>query len=91
MDQKSQNIIRNMYGEGDTAPTWMRYWTMSLHPTGDIVQYLHQAGADINILDIYGYTAVMWAATGGHYDIVKYIHQAGADINIGNKWMVPGR
>ena len=49
---------------------------------GDIVQYLHQAGADINIRDNDGRTALMWAAYKGHGDIVKYLHQAGADINI---------
>ena len=67
MDQKNQNIIRNMYGEGDTAPTWMRYWTMSLHPTGDIVQYLHQTGTStINIRNKYGGTVVMEAASEEH-------------------------
>ena len=47
-----------------------------------IVQYLHQAGTDINIRDNDGRTALMWAAYKGHGDIVKYLHQAGADINI---------
>ena len=48
----------------------------------DIVEYLHQEGADINIRDNDGRTALMWAAEMGHEDIVKYLHQAGADINI---------
>ena len=52
---------------------------------GDIVEYLHQAGAaDINIKAKGGYTAVMVAAYSGHGDIVQYLHAAGADINIGN-------
>ena len=49
---------------------------------GDIVQSLHQAGADINTRSNDGATAVMWAAYRGHGDIVKYLHQAGAHINI---------
>ena len=47
-----------------------------------IVQYLHQAEADITIRDKYGRTAVLWAARWGHRDIVEYLHQAGADVNI---------
>ena len=38
---------------------------------GNIVQYLHHAGADINIRSQDGSTAVMMAATGGHGDIVQ--------------------
>ena len=41
-----------------------------------IVQYLHQAEADITIRDKYGRTAVLWAARWGHRDIVEYLHQA---------------
>ena len=49
---------------------------------GDIVQYLHQAGTNINISDKYRWTAVMLAAYKGHGDIVKFLQEAGADINI---------
>ena len=38
---------------------------------GNIVQYLHHAGADINIRGQDGRTAVMMAAIGGHGDIVQ--------------------
>ena len=44
---------------------------------GDIVKYLHQAGADINISKK-GWTAVMNAAHMGHGDIVQYLRAAGA-------------
>ena len=44
----------------------------------DIVQYLHQAGADLNIRDNFGETAVMLAAEMGHRDIVRYLRAAGA-------------
>ena len=36
---------------------------------GNIVQYLHHAGADINIRSYDGRTAVMMAAIGGHGDM----------------------
>ena len=47
---------------------------------GDIVKYLHQAGADINISKN-GWTAVMNAAhmDMGHGNIVKYLRSAGAN------------
>ena len=45
---------------------------------GDIVQYLHQAGADINTRSNDGLTAVMLAAEMGHRDIVRYLRAAGA-------------
>ena len=35
---------------------------MHMHIDIGIVQYLHQAGADLNIRNIYGRTAVMYAA-----------------------------
>ena len=44
----------------------------------DIVQYLHQAGADLNIRSNSGSTAVMLAAYNGHRDIVRYLRAAGA-------------
>ena len=45
---------------------------------GDIVQYLHRAGADINIRNSKGWTAVMVAASEGHGDLVQYLSAAGA-------------
>ena len=45
---------------------------------GDIVQYLHQAGANIHIRNNDGFTAVMVAASEGHGDIVRYLSAAGA-------------
>ena len=41
-------------------------------------------GADINIRNIYGSTAVMIAAQYKYGDIVQYLHEAGADINVRN-------
>ena len=59
-----------------------------MHMNSDIgiVQYLHQAGADVNIRDSDGNTAVMVAAQYGHGDIVQYLHEAGADINISDEY-----
>ena len=47
---------------------------------GDIVQYLHQAGADINIKSNEGWTAVMVAASEGHGDIVRYLSAAAGAV-----------
>ena len=46
-----------------------------------IFKYLHQAGADINVRDNDGWTAVVGAALGGNKDIIKYLYQPGADLN----------
>ena len=53
----------------------------------DIVQTLHQHGADVNRGDdCYGNTPLYMAAKHGRLDVVKYLVQQGrADINIKNK------
>ena len=51
----------------------------------DMVQYLHQHGADLNIRSNTGDTAVMLAVNGGHGDIVQCLVQAGADLNLRTK------
>ena len=55
-----------------------------MHSDIGIVQYLHRAGADVNIRDSDGNTPLMMAARQGCGDEVKYLHQAGADLNIRN-------
>jgi len=44
-------------------------------------QGLHKAGADINVKDTFGETALMRAAEDGHLEAVKALIAAGADIN----------
>ena len=51
---------------------------MRMHIDIGIVQYLHRAGADINIRNSKGWTAVMVAASEGHGDLVQYLSAAGA-------------
>ena len=45
---------------------------------GDIVQYLHQAGADLNTMSNTGWNAVRLAAWSGNKDIVRYLRAAGS-------------
>ena len=50
----------------------------------DIVRYLHEHGADLNIQDNNGWTALMYAVRRENEGIVKYLHQHGADLNVKN-------
>jgi serine/threonine-protein phosphatase 6 regulatory ankyrin repeat subunit B len=54
----------------------------------DIVKCLVEYGADINIQNIYGETALMCALSDHrkYVDIIKYLINHGADINIQNKY-----
>jgi len=47
----------------------------------DIVKALIEAGADINVRNNYGNTALMLSSWYGSIDIVKTLIEAGADIN----------
>jgi ankyrin repeat protein len=47
-----------------------------------IVEALLRAGADVNLRDSRGYTALMWAAEVGHASIVKKLITAGTDVNV---------
>ena len=47
---------------------------------------LIDAGADVNIKDKDGSTALMWASDNGHTETVKLLIDAGADVNIKNKY-----
>ncbi len=50
----------------------------------DIVKYLVEQGADLNILaeSEWGWTALIEASFGGHIEVVKILVESGADINI---------
>ena len=49
----------------------------------EVVQYLHQHGANITIKDSHQFNALYYAADNGHIDVVKYLIANGAksDIN----------
>lgn len=50
-----------------------------------IVKMLLDAGADVNALNKYGDTPLLWASYNGHNEVVKLLLIAGADANIKNK------
>lgn len=51
----------------------------------EIVNFLIENEADINIKNKDGMTALMWASIRGHYNIVKFLIENKAHINIKNK------
>ena len=51
----------------------------------NIVQWIIDAGVDVNAKDNVGRTALMWASCNGYKDIVKMLLNADADVNIKDK------
>ena len=47
----------------------------------DVINLI-EAGADVNVQDEYGYTALMNASKKGHLEIVEKLLDAGADVNV---------
>ena len=50
----------------------------------DIVRYLVENGANINVQDVDGDIPISWALARGHKDIAKLLIEKGADLNISN-------
>ena len=46
----------------------------------DVAEFI-EAGADVQIADIYGRTALMLAASKGHSGVVELLIEAGADVH----------
>lgn len=57
----------------------------SKHDHQEIFDFLIQCGADINIKDNYGWTALMYAANYGNYNAIRELIKLGATINIVDK------
>ncbi|MBM4045057.1 MAG: ankyrin repeat domain-containing protein, partial [Planctomycetes bacterium] len=47
----------------------------------DVVKALVSAGADVDIPDKSGGTALMWAVNGSHEEVARYLMRCGADVN----------
>jgi len=72
----------------DLNPTELNEVLIRASETGrkGIVEKLLKLGANPNLKDKNGDTALIWATRNGHTDIVEMLLNAGADPNIMNKW-----
>jgi hypothetical protein len=52
------------------------------HGKTDAVAFLISIGADVNLRDMYGFTALMWTAVSGNAQCAKHLLEAGADPRI---------
>jgi ankyrin repeat protein len=52
-------------------------WSTNL----DIVKYLCEQGADVQMTNSNGWSALMWAAMSANYEITEYLIDHGADVN----------
>ena len=66
--------------------TALIYAVMSGH--AHVASYLLSLGADPNVADTSGNTAIHYAAAYGWYFCVKALFDAGADANAPNDWKV---
>jgi ankyrin repeat protein len=51
-----------------------------------IVEFLINSGADVNMQDVNGLTALMFAVIRGHLESVNLLLDVGADINLRDKY-----
>ena len=56
----------------------------ALHGHLNVVEFLVQNGANINLADNNGNTALMSAAFNGYLNVVEFLFQNGANINLAN-------
>jgi ankyrin repeat protein len=88
---KAIEYYRNKYGNKEVdvisafkeAKINWQVWFMG-NADIDVIQHLINNGADVNIRDNFGYTALIWASRFGHIDIVRLLIDAGADVNARN-------
>ncbi len=52
----------------------------------DCVEFLIQNGAQLDLKDEHGWTALHHATYGGHLEVMKRLVEAGQDVNQGGSW-----
>ncbi|XP_076331369.1 death-associated protein kinase 1-like isoform X2 [Tachypleus tridentatus] len=50
-----------------------------------IVKFLHYCGANINLLDVNGNSAIYWAVRQNHAEVISYLSEKGLAVNTKNK------
>jgi ankyrin repeat protein len=63
--------------------------TAARYGQGDVVAFLIEKGADVNVANGYGYTPLHLAAKGGFLNVVKQLVKAGANVDVKTK-AIPG-
>ena len=63
--------------------------TAARYGRDDVVAFLIEKGADVNVADGYGYTPLHLAAKGGFLNVVKQLVKAGANVEAKTK-AIPG-
>ena len=77
----SSNIIINWRNNQQRTPLFCA----ALNNSFEVVQYLCQSGANINIPDKDGFTPVSIASSKNNYEVVKYLCELGAEKSIKEK------
>jgi len=79
IDEKGFDVNVLKAGERGSHSTPMHGAAAYGHP--EMVKYLIDKGADVNIANDFGYTPILGAASGGNVEGIQYLIDAGADIN----------
>ena len=82
-----KNIDINAQDESNEHKTLLIYAV--LYEQQELVQILIEAGADVNLKNIYGRAPLMWAAYQGNVDIVKMLIDKNADVNVLEEYYRP--
>jgi ankyrin repeat protein len=67
-------FLNAQYGEGHYTPLM----SSSLECLLDVVERLVGLGADLNMTNAYGHTAVFYSVIQGHYETMHFLLKAGA-------------
>lgn len=83
--KKGLSILKNPNIIDDIGDAPLHLYLTSKHKNIEIIKYLIEFGADVNILNEDGDTPLHYASMEGHLEIVKYLIESGADVNILDK------